>query len=130
MKKLKNLKSINNIFIDSINDLDNKLQNEIKKVKQEYQENIIDEKMKLLIAICNGEDLDFNKIKTKYLKSKEISKISSDKVIENNKIEEDLLDKIEINNKQYYYESKNNGIIYDLNSNPVGVYINNKFIIN
>ena len=130
MKKLKELKGIHNVFVDAIHELDNKLQNQLKKVKQEYQKNVIDEKMQLIIAICIGENLDFDKIKTKYLKPKELSKVSLEKVVENKEIEEeDLLDKVEINGKQYYYEAKDKGVIYDLNSNPVGVYKNGKFII-
>lgn len=131
MKKLKELKDIHDIFVDSINDLDTKLQNQLKKVKQEYQQNLIDEKLRLLIAICNGEGLDFNKIKIKYLKPKELSKVSLNEISEDNEfIEEDLLDKVEINGKEYYYEAKDKGIIYDLNSNPVGVYTNDNFIFN
>ena len=73
----------------------------------------------------------FDKIKTKYLKPKELSKVSLDEVIEDKEIEEeDLLDKIELNGIQYYYEAKDKGIIYDLNSNPSGVYKNGKFILN
>ena len=131
MKKLKELKGVHNVFVDAINELDTKLQNQLKKVKQEYQKNVIDEKLRLLIAVCNGEGLDFDKIKTKYLKPKELSKVSLDEVIEDKEVEEeDLLDKVEINGKQYYYEAKDKGVIYDLNSNPVGVYKNGKFILN
>jgi hypothetical protein len=131
MKKLKEVKGIHDIFVDSINELNNNLQTQIKKIKQEYQQNIIDEKLQLLIAICNGEGLEFDKIKTKYLKPKELSKISLDEIIEDKEIiEEDLLDKIEINGKEYYYENKDKGIIYDLNSNPIGVYKNGNFVFN
>jgi len=131
MKKLKELKNVHNVFVDAINELDGKLQNQLKKVKQEYQKNVIDEKIRLLIAVCNGEGLDFDKIKTKYLKSKELTKVSMDDAIEEKEVvEEDLLDKVEINGKQYYYEAKEKGVIYDLNSNPVGVYKNGKFVLN
>jgi hypothetical protein len=131
MKKLKEVKGIHDIFVDSINELNNNIQTQIKKIKQEYQQNIIDEKLQLLIAICNGEGLEFDKIKTKYLKPKELSKISLDEIIEDKEIiEEDLLDKIEINGKEYYYENKDKGIIYDLNSNPIGVYKNGNFVFN
>jgi hypothetical protein len=131
MKKLKELKCVHNVFVDAINELDNKLQNQLKKVKQEYQKNVIDEKLRLLIAVCNGEGLEFDKIKAKYLKPKELSKVSLDDVVEDKEVEEEeLLDKIEINGKQYYYEAKDTGVIYDLNSKPVGVYKNGKFILN
>lgn len=131
MKKLNELKGVHDVFVDAINDLDSKLQNQLKKVKQEYQKNVIDEKLRLLITVCNGEGLEFDKIKTKYLKPKELSKISLDEVVEDKEVEEEeLLDKVEINGKQYYYEAKDKGVIYDLNSNLVGVYKNSKFIFN
>jgi len=129
MKKLKELKCVHNLFVDTINDLDKKLQNQLKKVKEEYHKNIIDEKIQLLISICNNEGLEFDKIKTKYLKPEELSKIVLDEIVEEKKVEEELLDKVVINGTQCYYESKDNGIIYDLNSNQIGFYKNNKFII-
>ena len=131
MKKLKELKAINNIFVDAINELDGKLQNQLKNIKQEYQTNVIDEKIKLLLDICNGENLDFDKMKNKYIKSKELNKVSQEETTETKKIEEEnMLDKIEFNGKQYYYESKENGIIYDMDSNLVGVYKNGNIILN
>ena len=131
MKKLKELKDIHNIFVDGINELNSKLENQLKQVKQEYHKNIIDEKVRLLISICNKEGLDFDKIKTKYLKPEELSKVLLDDIVEKKEIkEEELLDKIEINGKQYYYEAKDKGIIYDLDSNPLGIYKNGKFNFN
>ena len=132
MKKLKNLKGIHDIFVDSMNELDGKCQVQLKKTKQEYQKNIIDEKIQLLINVCNGEGLDFDKIKTKYLKPKELSQITTnDTVIENAQIiEEDLLDKIEINGQEYYYEAKEKGVIYDIDLNQVGIYKNGEFCFN
>jgi hypothetical protein len=132
MKKLKELKGVHDIFVDSINELDEKLQNQLKKIKLEYQKNIIDEKIQLLINICEGEDLDFDKIKTKYLKSKELSQIVKEEIIIETSqiIEEDLLDKIDINGVNYYYEAKEKGIIYDVNLNQIGIYKNGSFIFN
>jgi hypothetical protein len=131
MKKLKDLKCIHTIFVNSINELDIKLQDQLKNVKQEYQKNVINEKMQLLIAVCNGEGLNLNTIKIKYLKASEISKVSVVEVVEHIKIEEEeLLDKIEIDGEQYYYEAKDNGIIYNQKSISVGVYKDNEFILN
>ncbi len=44
--------------------------------------------------------------------------------------EEIILDKITINNINYYYENKENGRIFDSNSKIVGEYTNGKFAIN
>ena len=131
MKKLKDLKGVHDIFVDSINELDIKLQNQVKKIKLEYQKNIIDEKILLLMNVCNGEGLDFDKIKMKYLKTKELNQIVKQEVqVETQQIvEEDVLDKVEINGNDYYYESKEKGIIYDINLNQVGIYKNGSFII-
>ena len=66
MRKLKELKGIHRVFVDSITELDSKIQQQLKKIKLEYQHNVTEEKIRLLLAVCNDEGLDFNKIKTKY----------------------------------------------------------------
>lgn len=131
MKKLKELNTVHTIFVDSINELDTKIQTQIKKIKQEYQQNVINEKIQLLIEVCNGEGLDFEQIKKKYLKSKELNYIPNNTVvIEHNNVEDDLLDKIEINGEQYYYEAKENGIVYNSNSKQIGIFTNGQIIFN
>lgn len=133
MKKLSELKNIHNIFVDSINELDEQFKVQMAKIKQEYQKNMIDEKLKLLLIVCNGEKLDFDKIKTKYFKVKELLKTSVDNntVIDENTIsDEQILDKIEINGKHLYYENKENGKVYDINSKYVGNYKKGNFIFN
>jgi hypothetical protein len=62
MKKLKGLKDLHNDFVDIVNQLDEKVQDNLKKIKKEYQKNVTEEKVKLLIAICNGEGLDLSLI--------------------------------------------------------------------
>jgi len=129
MKKLKGLKDLHNEFVDVINQLDEKLQDNLKKIKKEYQKNVTEEKVKLLIAICNGEGLDFDQIKGKYLKAKELAQSNYDPhVPEEVPVEEDLLDKTEINGKEYYYENKEKGMVYDMNSKPVGIFKGGKII--
>jgi len=130
MKKLKELKKIHNIFVDSVTELDIKMQLQMKQIKQEYQQNVTEEKIRLLVAICNGEGLDFDTIKNKYLKSKELILVKSTKQdVESVVTEEEMLDKIEINRTQYYYEPKEKGVIYNSNSKPVGIYKNGEFIL-
>jgi hypothetical protein len=131
MRKLKELKEIHNIFVESITDLDTKIQQQMKKIKLEYQKNVSEEKVKLLIAVCNGEGLDFSQIKNKYLKSKEYNNLSEDDSLKGNDIEEEeLLDKVNFGGKQYYYEAKEKGLVYDLNSKPVGIFKNGKIFLN
>lgn len=129
MRKLKGLKDLQTDFVDIINHLDDKIQSDLLDIKKEYQNNITEEKIKLLIAVCNGEGLDFNKIKVKYLKAKELLQTNFDTPVEENSIiEEDLLDKIIFEGKEYYYEQKEKGIVYDIDSKPVGIYAEGKII--
>lgn len=123
MKKLKGLKDLHGEFVDVINQLDEKIQDNLKKIKKEYQRNVTEEKVRLLIAICNGEGLDFDQIKGKYLKAKELSQTNYDPhVPEEVPIDEDLLDKVEINGSEFYFENKEKGMVYDMNSKPVGIF--------
>jgi hypothetical protein len=129
MKKIKGLKELHYDFVEIINQLDDKLQYNLKKIKKEYQKNVTEEKVKLLIAICNGENLDFDQIKGKYLKAKELSQSNYDPHIpEEVPIEEDLLDKVEIDGKEYYYENKEKGIVYDMDTKIVGIFKGGKII--
>ena len=130
MTKLKEIKQLHNIFIEHVNELDVQLQLQLKKIKQEYNNNLIDEKIKLLSIVCQGENLDFNNMKKKYLKSKDLNNNSINELNTEICIEEDLLDKIEINNIEYYYENKENGTVYDINLNIVGIFINNEVKFN
>jgi hypothetical protein len=132
MKKLKEVKNLHNLFVDSMNELDTKLQLQFKKIKKEYQENVINEKYRLLLEISNGESLDFDKMKNKYLKSKEISTFNDSitKTDEKMDIDENLLDKIDINGKEYYYEAKENGIVYDSLGKAIGIFKNGKIKLN
>ena len=86
MRKLKGLKDLQTDFVDIINHLDDKIQSDLLDIKKEYQNNITEEKIKLLIAVCNGEGLDFNKIKVKYLKAKELLQTNFDTPVEENSI--------------------------------------------
>ena len=48
MTKLKELKNLHNIFIQHINELDQELQSQLKKIKEEYNTNLNNEKIKYL----------------------------------------------------------------------------------
>ena len=130
MKKLKELKSLHDTFVDSLNDLDLKILNQMKKIKKEYQQIVIDEKIKLLITVCEGENLDFNKIKSKYLKSKELLLLVDTPIIKEDVIDDDVLNTIQINDKIYYYQPKEKGIVYDSTSKQVGEFKNGNVILN
>ena len=125
------LKDYHNLFVDSITELDDKLQKHIKKIKQEHNDTILNEKIKLLVEICQGEKLDFEVMKMKYLKNKELSQITPEILPqEKNVVEEELLDIIEYNGKEYYYKTSGDKMVYDMESKQVGVYKDNKIIFN
>jgi hypothetical protein len=131
MKKLTVLKHINDTFTDTFNELLLELKSNIKDAKHEYQQNVIEEKNKLLIDMCIGEGLDIEKMKVKYLKPKELSYIEPNEPNKNVVlIDDNLLDKITINDKDYYYEPENNGKVFDTNNNHVGIYKNGNVIFN
>ncbi len=127
MKKLK-LKEVYDVFVDSTNTLATNLQMKLDEIKIEYQQNIIEEKIKLLLLICKNENLNFDNIKTKYLKQKELNHIHT-QTSDNSSTEEAIMNTIEMNGTKYYYEVKDDGNVYDMDSNQVGTYKNGKIIL-
>ncbi len=134
MRKLKYSNKINQetaLLSEMIN-------NYVKKMNKEYVNNM----NKLIELIARGENLDVNRLKTKYLgyfKSSpdvEIEETAQEEKTEDVEqdtvssiIDEVYLDKILIDNLEYWYEKKNKGNIY-YNNNLVGNYNNNIFEIN
>ncbi len=109
----------------------------VKKMNKDYVNNM----NKLVELIARGENLDVERLKTKYL-----AFFSSTPEIEDNEEEEETprvqntfstdidevyLDKVLINNSEYWYEKKENGKIY-YNDVQVGSYdkTNNIYEIN
>jgi len=128
MKKSKEIKLLQNELLLSIENIDNIISKYIKKIKKEYAQILIDEKNKLLLNIANGEKLDLNMLKNKYLKPKEL--IQDAKIypsdIDNN---EDLLDKITIDDQVYYFENKEKGKVFNEQNEEVGQYKNSNIIL-
>ena len=129
MKKLKTTKKI---MTQTINFLQ-LVENYCIKINKEYAKNVNN----LLKKIAEGEDLDYETLKNKYLKTE--TKTLFDEVFEKqeqeistedtNVSEEIILDKIIINGNNYYYENKENGKIYDASSKIVGNYKNKEFML-
>ena len=117
MNKLSQLKEFESKLNNNIDVFDNLISEYIIKIKEEYKTNV----NKIVKDICEGEGLNYEDIKTKYLlKSQKKDDI----------VNQEILDKIEINNKDFYYEKKQNGNVYDNNLNIVGKYYDNKIIFN
>lgn len=113
------------IFVDNINDLNIKLKQHLKKIKNEYKNNLIIEKEKFLKEICLNENLDFNIMKSKYL-PKPNNILST--MNENNVT---ILNKIIINDIEYYYNNTNDdSIVYNNKLQNIGYYKNNEIIFN
>jgi hypothetical protein len=127
MKKSKEITLLQNEMISSIENFDILINQYLKKIKKEYSQILIDEKHKLINNIAEGENLDVNFLKTKYLKSKELNSVSG---IKNSTIDEneDLLDKTIINNETYYFENKEKGKVFNSSYNHVGYYKNSNIV--
>lgn len=123
MKKAKAISLLQNEINTNIENFDMIINQSLRKIKKEYSQILIEEKHKLLQKVADGENLDVNSLKTKYLKSKELTNITS---IKTNLLDEneELLDKIIISNKTYYYENKDLGNVFDIDNNIVGYYKN------
>jgi len=111
-----------------LGEIDNEVKESIKKIKKDYSIALVDEKINFLKIICDGEELNFNELKNKYLNEKE-KKFIKEQVNIIDVSNENLLDTIEINNQVYFYENKEKGIIYDKKTNkPVGRITNGEYI--
>jgi len=127
MKKSKEITLLQNEMISSIENFDILINQYLKRIKKEYSQILIDEKHKLINNIAEGENLDVNFLKTKYLKSKELNSVSG---VKNNTADEneDLLDKTIINNETYYFENKEKGKVFNSDYNHVGYYKNSNIV--
>lgn len=127
MKKINELVELSQLF-DTFN---TNVQIQIKKIKDEHKKNIVDERNKLLLAISINEGLDYEKLKLQYLKPKDIILINNE-LINTAKIviDEEILNKIIIDNETYYYEPKENGNVFNQKSICCGKFINDKIILN
>ena len=123
---MKGLKELYKIFVDNINQLDNTINDKILLIKEEHKQNIINEKIKLLELICTDMKLNFDDVKNKYLKPKELLTLEDNKLLPTDS-DEKILDKIEYNGNVYYYDNKDK-MVYDTKSQLVGLYKNNKII--
>jgi hypothetical protein len=107
-----------------LGEIDKEVLDAITKQKKENNKLLIDEKIKLLKDICDGENLNFNELKHKYLNEKE-KKYIKEKVNIFEVSNEHLLDTFERNGETYFYENKEKGIIYDKKTNKhVGIIKN------
>jgi hypothetical protein len=135
MKKSKEIIDINNDIFSSIRTIDENMEtltkqfgDYYKKMKKEFSKILLEEKYNLLNKIAEGENIDINLLKSKYLKSKDL--ITLNETIKTTEVSsEELLDRIEHNGTIYYYENKEKGKVFDVNYNEVGVFKNRSIIL-
>jgi hypothetical protein len=132
MKRIKTVNKLRNRFIDIATEFDKLLQETDVLTNEEHKKILADEKMKLLTQISHNEKIDLELLKKKYLN---FSSDVDEKVIIKEKSKDtsnkdELLNSIVIDKITYYYEPKENGIIYNSNSQIVGSYINKNFKFN
>jgi len=133
MKKLKYSKKL----IKEANTLTQLIENYCNKINKEYAKNV----NILLKRIAEGENLNLEDLKTKYLNTTEkVPEVVNELTLVPTEIEEHtedteeneeiILDKIIIDNNNYYYENKENGKVYDISSKVVGQFKNKEIIFN
>jgi hypothetical protein len=130
MKKSKEILDIYNELTTSLEVSQELTKLYYKKIKKEYSSVLIEEKHKLLQKIAEGENIDLEVLKNKYLKSKELlnHSISSTSSIDNES--EHLLDSTIVDGITYYYENKDKGKVYNNEYKEIGVFKNNKITLN
>ncbi len=137
MKKSKEINELNVVLFNSLDSVEenlNVLREQIgdyyKKIKKEYSKILIEEKYELLQKIAEGEKLDINMLKTKYLKPKELMNLTESLNKTETNDSEELLDRIEHNGNIYYFENKEKGLVFDSDYKEVGVFKNKTIILN
>lgn len=93
-----------------------------KKIKKEMNKVLVEEKIALLIKISEGEDIDINTLKSKYLKPKELSMLNKNITKTDTVLTEELLDRIEYKDNIYYHS---HGKVFDIDNKQVGTFKDN-----
>lgn len=112
MKSLEEIQLLKNLLSKHAEELEKS----IKNLNNQYKRNIKKERIKIINSISIDYNLDRGELVRKYINKEEI--------------EEKLLEIINIEGKEYFYENINNGKIYNDENKIVGTYKNNDFILN
>ena len=129
MKTLDTIKEFHPKINSMLVEIDDEIKDKIKKMKKEMNNTITEERINLLKIICDGEGLNFNDLKGKYLSNKDLKLVID--TPPNHSFNEELLDTIEIKGIKYFYENKENGKIFEESSSKhVGFFKNSQYILN
>lgn len=123
----------------------NQLKLYIKEIYNEYYIHLLIDKIKLLKQVCDNENLNFDSICHKYFSCNDLTIYNNQKdivsvnniIIDNiynnmmftNSYNDVIFNNIVINNKKYYYQPKNYSDVYDASGNIIGIYKDNKIIL-
>ena len=127
-KEYKNPKKGYKKLKTEINAMSELFNTNLDKINKEHNKILLQSLSNLIHDICQGENIDELYIREKYLDIEKTTKQDEKKIVVNKT--DDLLDKVTVNDKKYYYQNKENGLIYNDKSKVVGNYINKKFIFN
>lgn len=131
MKDLKYNKKILNEtkqMVEFINSYQESFLKLSKKLRKEYENELLKAQIKLIESIAEGESLDVIELKTKYLNSSE-KKISKKKDKQSlTTTEEDILDTCIVEGVTYYF-SQNSGVVYNEDSTVVGSYVDGQIVL-
>jgi len=117
MKNLKHLKKLSTLVDESLTEI----KQELDKIKKEHQKKVLTANLNLLKEIANGENLDELSLIEKYLDKKSKKLKESEKSIVDEK-DEEILNHMNLDGNDYFYEDKVNGNVYDNSSKRVGVF--------
>lgn len=123
---LKDIKANTKSYTDNIT-------NTIRSIREIYDEDILVKNEELIIKIANDYSLDVNELKRRYLKKKKNANSSdNDTNTSNEFIQENIqyddvqcyntLYRYQLEDDVYYIEMSNEGKIYDINDNIVGIW--------
>jgi hypothetical protein len=128
MKKSKEILEIYNELTSSLEVSQELTKLYYKKIKKEYNAVLIEEKHKLLQKIAEGENIDLEVLKNKYLKAKELINYSVASPIDSDA--DQILDTTVVDGVTYYYENKDKGKVYNNEYKEIGIFKNNKITLN
>lgn len=100
----------------------------IDDIKKEYDNNFNKSIDCLLKKIAEGEDLEYDYLREKYILKNQDSK--NNIMLEEEEDSIELFDKVVINDISYFYENKEGGKIFNTEADEVGIYKANNFILN
>ena len=124
MKKSKNLKALKK----DVKTFSKNLSSYIDNIKKEYDSNYNKSIDNLLKKIADGENLEYNYLKEKYILKNEDSLEGI--MLEEEEDSLELFDKVVINDISYFYENKEGGKIFNMEAEEVGIYKESNFVLN